>query len=236
MIISSKDSRGSSGRVLLSDFSDRIGIQFTVLASLLGAVLHVVGSRTKKQVLRVYAITNVALVTNLEVIRNWPKVDFPRNPMGLIHGSFGKLQQPISVTVISTRPKPASYGFIDLAPEFLLKGQSLIKPMTALTAKLPVTFRWQTDELFTALLAGFQTSWNYASSIFTCAGAKQRAVAQRRWWDTEALKTVGADSFYSCYVSISHAAYVSIVEGLVRLVRAFTLPVRAVPIITEVEV
>lgn len=91
-------------------------------APLGGAVPHVVGLRSQKEVVRIYAGRNVTSVANEQTRVDWAIRELPGNAMRFEWGLSLRtiwLDNPVSMTVSCCRPKPASPRLVDLVPETL---------------------------------------------------------------------------------------------------------------------
>lgn len=216
-------------RVPLANVSNFARVQLTVLSSLANHVLHVVCGRTKEQVIGSYTVADIAPVANLQIFWDWAIVQLPRYTMRLLCCLSG-VKSAVAVNRYRPNPQPAVSRFIDLAPELFSQAEPVTQSETALTTKLGrIPKRGRRDtELTVTLLAGSYNLFSSACSVSTQARAIQRAALEGRRRYVKVLRTLLTGSQDSCYVSISHAAYVSIVRGLVRLAPALTLPVQAV--------
>jgi hypothetical protein len=216
--------------VALANISNLVRVQLTILPSLLGAVLHVVSGCTEKQVIGSDAVPSVALVTNLKTFWDASKVNFPREAMRLAHGALRVLKQTVTMDSDSSGPQPARVGLIDLAPELFLHGQYIAKAEALATTELgrAPERRRKYGKRLTALFAGSGNFFYPASFVLAGARAVQRPALESGRRYAEVARTLLTGAWDSCYVSISHAVYVSIVEGVVRLASTQPLSARAV--------
>jgi hypothetical protein len=228
LVVSSKNLNGNAVGIPPPNLPDYIGVQLMCVSTLLRAVLHIVFASTHKQMFRIYAVANVAFVAYVKSVGYRAVMNFPRDAVGLTVGSFRILQRAVSGDSDCPDPKPASLGFLDLAPKLFFQRECLAEAETFTPAVFKVRTRRKDLERGSALQASFGDLFDHAGRVFAGSRAIQRSTLQSGRRYAEIFRTVLTGSGNSCYVSISHAAYVSIVRGLVRLAPAFNVPVRAI--------
>lgn len=89
--------------------------------SLLVGILEIFTSRTEEQVLRIHALANVAPMKHPESFWHRTKMFFPRVAMRAQANLSRFVERAISTRVNVANPEPAALGFIDAAPEALIR-------------------------------------------------------------------------------------------------------------------
>ena len=75
-------------------------------AAFLYHILHILFVGSYKQVVRVYAVANVAMMAYLHFFRNWSSIYGPRNPVGPELNALN-IHATITERLIGARPNPA---------------------------------------------------------------------------------------------------------------------------------
>lgn len=90
------------------------------LPTFLDFILHVLGSRSKPQMVRVdtrWIVTSRAVVKNTQTGRNWTLGNNPRSSRRNQPLAVPALNRTISMRVKSCRPNPTGISFVDLSPK-----------------------------------------------------------------------------------------------------------------------
>lgn len=114
------------GRVSSSDFKNFIRGKFCFPLTfseshppLVHRIFNVLLLGSKKKMVRVKASTVVALVTNENPIRNFPKREFPRHSVSSLPLPIASHEFTVTVLPHHPRPNPARFGFHDSFKENL---------------------------------------------------------------------------------------------------------------------
>lgn len=110
-------------RVYLFPIENSVAVFLSALiSSLANAVLVVVASCSKKQVVRPHTRPNIALVEHAKTIWNVSEVDCPRKPMRLnAVSSLFVPEIPISISHYPSSPQPTAVRFLNSHPKLIFK-------------------------------------------------------------------------------------------------------------------
>lgn len=152
-------------------FASLLDVGLAALSALADSILHVVRDSTNEQVIGTDTRRIIAVMTDIETLRNGTIRKFIRNAMGWTMPTFAVPNAPIATAVPRCRPQPAGISLLHLIPEAIRYGNTVMGLQTCLAAILSEvvlnSIRTRT-ELTPALLA--YTNWLLVLAVYGVAG------------------------------------------------------------------